>query len=123
MGGTNEAVIPPDPQYQHSKSIRVHENQNRGEIDFHNDAGGSKVSIPTTRFFTAYEKWREDPIEPLRMIGRNQSGELAQVILTSYMDKDNHLQYATDTSSILIGDTIKDMDKLAGIGFGTTNNE
>ncbi|MHA2279728.1 MAG: hypothetical protein ACXAC5_02375 [Promethearchaeota archaeon] len=125
MGGTNQATCPPaavrrtakapSPIQAQANPIRYHEVSARGEVDFHDDKGGIKCAVESAAFFTAYHDWRARSMSgDLVLAGNDGAGGHATVKFMSYPDNQGEMQVAIVVTSTTIGQTVLDLDKLAG---------
>ncbi len=118
MGGTNQATAPPPPARTKSgQSIRYH--KNAGEAHFHDDAGGFKGIMPYGDFQDVYTKWRDsDDGSDLVMIGTDDRGGHVQITCSPFVENGKQEVSVSvetiDTSSLPVGDSLVDLDKMAG---------
>lgn len=122
MGGTNQATAPAPsgtakPAVSQSQRtsynpVRFHENQ--GEVHFHDDKAGLKCAIETAAFFGEYHKWRPAMTGNLALVGHDGKGGHSKVEFLPYLDDDGKMQVTIAVDAASMGQTVLDLDKLAG---------
>jgi len=118
MGGTNQAECPTPTiavlnSTLEASPIRYHEVSSRGEVDFHDDKAKFKCAIDNGSFFTAYNKWRSELSENLVLLGNDGKGGHSVATFIPYTDNNGNIQVSIVVTRSQIGNTIKDLDKLA----------
>ena len=130
MGGTNEAICQPPARSKTGTTlraaavsrlklppvnpIRYHEVTQRGQVDFHDDAAGTKCSVDSAAFFSSYHDWRAKNMEgDLTMSGDDGKGGHMAVKFLPYVDDAGNLQVGMTVSPATIGQSVTDLDKLA----------
>lgn len=121
MGGKHQSVVPappgtakvPDVIKATASDIRSHEE--KGEIHFHDDSAGLKCAIKTPIFVDQYAKWRNGGLDgTLSVFGSDGKGGRASAHFHAFPDDKGKLQVAISVKEVQLGQTITDLDFLAG---------